>query len=184
MPVLVVRWGSAMNLSLRFGQIRVSPWMFLLGIVVHFFVPAFLLFEAHRMDLRWGWTSNWPLWVRLPPGAIIFVLSVALEAACMPKFFRLGGTPSPFQPTQSLIIAGPYRYCRHPIYVAYIGYVIGLGVMLGSQSIFLLAGIWWLALAAQARFVEEPLLRRRFGEQFETYRRSTPFMIPRLWRHR
>lgn len=154
--------------------------MLLLGLVVHLLVPGLFLFEAWRLDGRWGWTLGWPFGLRLSLGATVLLLSAALEAASVRQFFRRGGTPSPFQPTESLVVTGPYRYCRHPIYAAYIGYLVGPGMILGLRSIFLLAGIWWLCLASEARFVEERLLHRRFGEQYEAYRRTTPFMIPRV----
>jgi protein-S-isoprenylcysteine O-methyltransferase Ste14 len=158
--------------------------MLMLGVVVHLFVPGLFLVAAWRLDARLGWGLRWPLWMRLPLGFVVLIVSAALEGASLPQFFRHGGIPAPFQPTESLVVTGPYRYCRNPIYMAYVGYLLGPGILLGLQSIFPLAGIWWLALAAQARFIEERALRRRFGAQFEAYRQTTPFMIPRFWRRR
>jgi len=82
------------------------------------------------------------------------------------------------------VVTGPYRYCRNPIYTAYIGYVLGPGIMLGLRSSFLVAALFWLYLVAVTKFIEEPQLRLRFGEQFELYRCTTPFMIPRFRPHR
>jgi protein-S-isoprenylcysteine O-methyltransferase Ste14 len=172
------------DLSLQFGRVRVGPWMWALGILVHFIIPGLILFGAWGLDVHFGWRLDWPLWLRVVLGGMVLGLSLWVEGAALPQFFRLGGSPSPLQPTESLVVTGPYRYCRHPIYVAYVGYVIGAGILLGLRSAFLVAGVWWLCLAAQARFVEERSLRRRFGEHFEAYRRTTPSMIPRFWRRR
>lgn len=173
-----------MSFAVQFGRVRVGLWMLLLGVAVHFLVPGLFLYWAWCLDARWGWTLGWPLWFRLLAGGLTLLLSVGLEGASVSEFFRRGGTPAPFQPAQSLVVAGPYRYCRHPIYVAYVGYLVGPGIMLGLRSIFVLAAVWWVCMAAEARWVEERLLRRRFGERFEAYRRATPFVIPRCWRRR
>lgn len=172
------------SLSFQCGRVKVGPFMLLLGVLVHFLIPGLFLYGAWGLDRHWGTSLTWPMWVRVPLGGVLLAVSLFVEGASLPEFFRRGGSPAPLQPTEALVVTGPYRYCRHPIYVAYIGYLIGPGIMLGLRSIFLLAAIWWACLAMEARFVEERQLRRRFGEQFEAYRRATPFMIPRFWRRR
>jgi protein-S-isoprenylcysteine O-methyltransferase Ste14 len=48
------------------------------------------------------------------------------------------------------------------------------------------AAVVWLVVAAFVRWYEEPTLSRRFGEQYEEYRRAVPAWRPRLrpWRPR
>lgn len=176
-------FGRPSSFAFRFGRVKVSPWMFLLGVMVHVIVPVLLLLLARDLEHRFGWALGWPIGLRLAAGGTVLLASMILEAASLPQFFRRGGTPSPFQPPQSLVVAGPYRYCRHPIYLAYVGYVLGPGIMLGLRSVFPVSAVWWLGLTIQA-LVEERRLRRRFGEEYESYRRATPFMIPRLWRRK
>jgi hypothetical protein len=43
---------------------------------------------------------------------------------------------------------------------------------LGQLVLLPYAAAFGVALAAVVRFYEEPTLRRRFGEQYETYRRA------------
>ena len=170
--------------SLRVGRAKVGLLALALGAVVHLLLPAALVFGAYGLDRLLGNSLSWVLWVRLPLGAVLFILSVALEGTTLPHFIRAGGLPSPFTPTESLVVTGPYRYCRNPIFIAYIGYVLGPGIILGLRSSFLVAALFWLYLVAVTKFLEEPELHRRFGEQFELYRRTTPFMIPRFRPHR
>jgi len=169
---------------LRVGRAKVGLLALALGAVVHLLLPAALVFGAYGLDRLLGNSFSWGLWVRLPFGAVLFILSVALEGSTLPHFTRAGGLPSPLTPTESLVVTGPHRYCRNPIYIAYIGYVLGPGIMLGLRSSFLVAALFWLYLVAVTKFLEEPELHRRFGEQFELYRRTTPFMIPRFRPHR
>src|SRR5215204_3600211 len=42
------------------------------------------------------------------------------------------------------------------------------------------AGVVWVAVAAFVRFYEEPTLTRRFGAEYEAYRRAVPAWWPRL----
>ncbi|MHA2128131.1 MAG: methyltransferase family protein [Promethearchaeota archaeon] len=170
--------------SLLVGRVQVGLLALALGAVVHLLLPAALVFGAYGLDRLLGKSLSWVLWVRLPLGAVLFILSVALEGATLPHFIRAGGLPSPLTPTESLVVTGPYRYCRNPICIAYIGYVVGPGIMLGLRSSFLVAALYCLCLVMVTKFFEEPQLRRRFGEQFELYRRTTPFMIPRFRPHR
>lgn len=170
--------------SLRAGRAKVGLLALALGAVVHLLLPAALVFGAYGLDRLLGGSLSWGLRVRLPFGAALFILSVVLEGSTLPHFIRAGGLPSPLTPTESLVVTGPYRYCRNPIYIAYIGYVLGPGIMLGLRSSFLVAALFWLYLGGIAKLFEEPGLHRRFGEQFELYRRTTPFMIPRFRPHR
>lgn len=170
--------------SLRVGRVKIGLLALVLGAVVHLLLPAALLFGAYGLDRLLGSSLSWGLWVRLPFGAVLFILSVVLEGSTLLHFVRAGGLPSPLTPTESLVVTGPHRYCRNPIYIAYIGYVLGPGIILGLRSCFLVAVLFWLYLVVVTKFLEEPELHRRFGEQFELYRRTTPFMIPRFRPHR
>ena len=78
-------------------------------------------------------------------------------------------TPYP-RPRESgvLVLRGPYRFLRHPIYVA--GFLFFLGVGLSSSlpatlGALALGGLWWKKAA-----VEEAHLAARFPE-YEDYRR-------------
>ena len=93
------------------------------------------------------------------------------------------GTPNPAVPPRKLIVKGPFRLSRNPIQFGAMLYYFGL-VMRNSG---LAAGLVSLAVAFTLsslyhRLVEEEELRRRFGAEYEEYRRATPFLIPRLWR--
>jgi protein-S-isoprenylcysteine O-methyltransferase Ste14 len=81
-----------------------------------------------------------------------------------------------------LAATGPYAWCRHPIYAAWIFLIV--------PGLCLLAGSWLLlttpmAMYAAARgFVrrEEADLSERFGETYEAYRRRTGAFLPRPFR--
>jgi len=94
------------------------------------------------------------------------------------------GTPAPVAAPERLVVGGVYRYVRNPMYVAVLAAIVGQALLLGRLSLLLYAGAVWLIAAAFVRFYEEPTLARRFGADYEAYRRAVPAWWPRLipWR--
>ncbi len=135
--------------SLRIGRAKVGLLALALGAVVHLLLPAALVFAAYGLDRLLGNSLSWGLWVRLPFGAVLLILSVALEGSTLPHFIHAGGLPSPLTPTESLVVTGPHRYCRNPIYIAYLYSLHRLCSRSGDHAgvaIILPSGVAFLAL--------------------------------------
>lgn len=71
--------------------------------------------------------------------------------------------------SESLIISGPYRFSRNPMYLSWL--LISLGVFLVNRSIWLLALsiLGFLLTHFLVILREEKNLEEEFGEQFEAY---------------
>jgi protein-S-isoprenylcysteine O-methyltransferase Ste14 len=114
-------------------------------------------------------------------GMIVAATGALLAISCVLTFALVGrGTPAPFDPPQRLVVRGPYRYVRNPMY-------LGAGIALAGAALFLEAGALWACaagfLAATHLFVviyEEPALRRAFGEEYAAYCRQVRRSWPRL----
>lgn len=111
-------------------------------------------------------------------GMLLGAFGAALALACIVTFVFLGrGTPAPFDPPRRLVVQGPYRLIKNPMYV---GASLALvGAPLFHQSIPLL-GYAGLFLAITHLFVvlyEEPTLRRTFARDYEAYCRR----VGRWW---
>ena len=105
-------------------------------------------------------------------------LAVLLEAFA--RFVVEGiGTPAPVAPTERLVIGGAYRYVRNPMYLAVAALIVGQALMLGHSVLLLYAAAFGVAVAAFVHGYEEPVLSRRFGAQYEAYRRAVPAWWPR-----
>ncbi|MCP8320916.1 MAG: isoprenylcysteine carboxylmethyltransferase family protein [archaeon] len=80
--------------------------------------------------------------------------------------------------TEPLVIQGPYRYVRHPLYLGVVLLVLGWWLLLDYSFLLFSAIIllFWFNFVV-ANF-EEKELRAIFGEQYNQYSKEVPKMIP------
>ncbi len=113
-------------------------------------------------------------------GMVVVTAGGALALWCVGTFVRIGkGTPAPFDPPRRLVVRGPYRWVRNPMYLG--GGLALAGAALFYRSLFLLAygGVFVLAFGLFVLFYEEPTLRKKFGAEYEAYCRHVPRWLPR-----
>jgi protein-S-isoprenylcysteine O-methyltransferase Ste14 len=77
-----------------------------------------------------------------------------------------------------LIVAGPYRFVRHPIYTSMLCVLLATGIVVTPPLLFLAAIILFLVGTEIRVRIEDRLLASQFGETFEDYRRRVPAYIP------
>ena len=83
-------------------------------------------------------------------------------------------------PRPALVIAGPYRRVRNPLYAGGVLALAGLALAAGSLVLTgLVAGVA-AAVHAWVVGVEEPRLRARFGAAYAAYLERVPRWLPRL----
>lgn len=79
-----------------------------------------------------------------------------------------------------LVTQGPYAYTRNPMTIGYALLPCGMGLMFQSLSMTVL--VPFLTLSATILWVkikEEPELEKRFGLQYQEYKKKTPLLIPK-----
>jgi protein-S-isoprenylcysteine O-methyltransferase Ste14 len=125
--------------------------------------------------------------LRPPPGAlsvlgaaIIVIAHVALLALLV-AFVRDGrGTQAPLDPPREFVSRGLYRFVRNPMYLLYVGIVLGEASLYRSRALLVYALGFWLLTHAYVVGVEEPALTRRFGAAYADYCRRVGRWLPRL----
>src|SRR5499426_161291 len=126
------------------------------GFMIHFVVPVSFL----------------PVSLAVPLGVPLVAVAIALFSYSIARF-RAARTPVPARkPTTTIVRAGPYRFSRNPIYLAFS--LFQLGIALWVNSVWLLATLVG-AVALMHYFVirrEEEYLARRFGAQYLDYKAS------------
>lgn len=138
-------------------------------------IPLAIL--AFSKGMRFGWGMGASLVV----GTALFLVGLYLLAKTIKLFAQIGkGTLAPWNPTQKLVVAGPYRYVRNPMYSGVLFVLLGEAVVLGSIYLLVWLLLFWTVIHVFILFYEEPGLVKRFGEEYVTYRENVPRWIPRL----
>ena len=140
---------------------------------------------APRALVSW---DRWPIsheftdmlgWIAVP------FLGVGLALFCYGHYTigRYWNIQVRIQAGHRLVMEGPYRWVRHPLYTAlFVGY---LGTVIGLQSWVLLLWfplfVWsYVIFAAE----EERVMERGFGEAYRRYRQQTGGFLPRASNNR
>lgn len=132
-----------------------------------------------------GTAVGWGLdgaWRALPVscGAVLIGAGFALWYRTVILFARVGkGTLAPWDPTRKLVVRGPYRYVRNPMIVGVLLVLAGEAALAGSPWILAWAAAFIALNAVWFPLGEEPGLVRRFGAEYEEYRRAVPRWVPR-----
>ena len=77
----------------------------------------------------------------------------------------------PFGRPSALVVDGPYRVTRNPMYVSLTLALLGLAAFVGALPYFLAPPAFVLIMNTTQIPHEERLLARLFGEEWEAYRR-------------
>ena len=84
------------------------------------------------------------------------------------------------QRIEPLVITGPHRFIRHPIYSAVIMMLVGWWLLMDITLLLFCAGLMALWFRLVVTPFEERELRVLFGTQYEIYARTTPRFIPSI----
>jgi protein-S-isoprenylcysteine O-methyltransferase Ste14 len=131
---------------------------FLVGAVLHSLFPKPILASS------------------LAPGVGVALLSVGAALAVWSRRTMEGANTNvnPSLPATSLVVTGPFRFSRNPMYVARTVLYLGLGLLMNALCV--LAVLVPLLLVMQYGVVrrEERYMEARFGEAYRQYRSAVP----------
>ena len=138
------------------------------GLLVYVINPAWM---------RWS-QLELPAWVRLSGGP----LGIAALVLFVWMFRHLGDNVTPTattRPRHTLVMTGPYRWIRHPMYSFYVLMLAGHVTLTASWFIGLVSGLGFAVLVVRT-LKEEAHLEERFGDEYRSYMRRTGRFVPRL----
>lgn len=111
-------------------------------------------------------------WIVLVAGWLLVAVWLYLMITSFQLFWRKHTSILPIRPATTLVVAGPYRFTRNPMYVGMALLTIAIGLFLNTWwPIILLAP----TLVVVQHFViarEESYLHRRFGAEYDAYTRQ------------
>ncbi|MGA9852993.1 MAG: isoprenylcysteine carboxylmethyltransferase family protein [Gammaproteobacteria bacterium] len=129
----------------------------LIGFLIHWWLPVYLVTPLHRPML-----DN--------PGVVLMVLGVSLFVWSVVVMHRAGTSPNPHVPTVALTMAGPYRFTRNPIYLAFV--LVCAGFSLLVNLLWPLLSVLVVILIVDRRVIvkEERYLEAKFGDAYRQYK--------------
>src|SRR3954464_10189088 len=160
-------------------RVRVRAWVGTLGFLV--LTPGVVAGLIPGLITGWQipWTGGWTSPAAIVGGvAVLGGVLVLLHA--FGRFARADGTPAPPMPTAHLIVVGPYRYVRNPMYLAVLAIILGQALLFGSVGTLVYAGVVLLAVVLFVLGYEQPALEDEYGEEYREYRRHVRGWLPRL----
>ena len=134
------------------------------------FVGLVLIFLPARVLSSSGIVAPTAIGPWQTAGILVAASGAALAVSCIATFALVGkGTPAPFDPPRRLVVQGPYRFVRNPMYIG-AGLAMA-GAALFYQSLALLGyiGAFFVVSHLFVAVYEEPTLRSTFGKDYETY---------------
>ena len=127
----------------------------LLALVLHFVVPIKkLIFFPYTVI-----------------GVPLVVVGIWLNIWADGIFKRVKTTVKPFKKSSTLVLEGPYRISRHPMYLGMVIAVLGMAILLGSVTPFLATIACFITM--QILFIrhEEQAMEETFGEAYTEYKK-------------
>lgn len=129
----------------------------------------------------WQFHRPWSYWVVAQAAGVLLIgAGLVPVVSVFVQFARAGGTPLPLAPTRRLVVSGFNRYVRNPVYLGSLLIFSGEALLFGRLSMLVYAVIAWAGAWVFVCWYEEPALARRFGAEYEAYRRAVPAWRPRL----
>ena len=151
--------------------------MFLRAVLAFLALPGLVAFAVPAWFVRDGGRAL--SGIRLA-GLVPFALGLFLLLWCVRNFYVLGkGTLAPWDPPRHLVIQGPYRVSRNPMYVAVSLILLGWAIGAGLTSLWIYAIAVPIAFHLRVVLNEEPFLERTQGDAWLRYKASVPRWIGR-----
>lgn len=149
-------------------------------IIVVGVIPLWLIHDRlATYDTHWPAGSAFA-WIGRLLGIAMLLGGLALFVWCVSLFFREGqGTIMPWDPTQKLVISGPYRFVRNPMISSVLFMVAGQALIWGSVLTGALAAFFFVVNHFYFIYSEEPGLEKRFGQSYGEYKANVPRWLPR-----
>jgi protein-S-isoprenylcysteine O-methyltransferase Ste14 len=138
------------------------------GVIAYVINPGWMAWSQFALPIRLRWTG-------LPLG--LFAVALVFWT-----FHNLGKNLTDTVVTRkehTLVTTGPYRWVRHPFYVAFAA-LVAANTLLTANGYVGLSGAAVLALLVHRTRTEEQHLLARFGDAYRRYMHRTGRFFPRL----
>ena len=95
-----------------------------------------------------------------------------------------GASGAPGDPPKKLVKTGPYAWMRNPIYFGDGLILTALALYTSSPTMLVYTLLYGFAIERFVRWVEEPAVEKRFGDEYHKYKEDVPRWLPKVGRGR
>lgn len=107
-------------------------------------------------------------------GAVPVLGGLGLVGWAVAAMYRAGTGPDPRHPSSALVVDGPFRFSRNPIYLGMTAIYLGIALWRNARWCAALLPITLLLIQRGVIEREETYLHARFGEAYRAYQRRVP----------
>jgi len=104
-------------------------------------------------------------------GATAVVIGMVLILWAVRLFAKAGTTIKPFEASTKMIVGGPYRWSRNPIYLGMVIILLGIGFTLGTLTPFAILPLFVWLIQKNVIAHEEAMLDKSFGPAYAEYKK-------------
>ena len=164
-----------MNANRDIPGVIAPPPLIYLGFLFLGWGLARLGSQPDAVEAGFGWLSagfGLTVEARRAIALVLIIGGLLFDGMAAGLFRRRGTAVEPWKPSTALIVEGPYRFTRNPIYLGFAVTFVGLAIAMDSWVALLML---LPCIAVVDRFViqrEERYLAARFGANYEAYRQK------------
>jgi protein-S-isoprenylcysteine O-methyltransferase Ste14 len=103
-------------------------------------------------------------------GVPVALLALWLTIRADALFKELGTEVKPFKPSSLVVDRGPFRLSRHPMYLGFLGILLGVAVLAGTTLPLLVVPVMFVLFSVRFVLPEEQHMEEQFGEAYRSYR--------------
>ena len=164
--------------------VSVKVKQLMLYLMIFIVVPFITYFTGRHIDSVLGLGNILPFPWNLYIGVSIFISGLGVGLRATRLLYNIGGglpwgEADKDVKTSTLVTSGVYAYTRNPMVLGYSLLPLAMGVLFQSQGMALSVTPFVLLInIVIVKFIEEPDLEKRFGDEYHRYKEKTPFLIP------
>jgi protein-S-isoprenylcysteine O-methyltransferase Ste14 len=102
-------------------------------------------------------------------GVPVALLATWLTVRADALFKELGTEVKPFRKSSLVVEEGPFRFSRHPMYVGFLGILLGVAVLAGTLLPLLVVPVMLVLFTVRFVLPEERHMEEQFGEEYRSY---------------
>ena len=109
-------------------------------------------------------------WLQLAIGLPLIGASIIVMASASRTMRRAGTEVNPYKPTTAIVVQGPYRFSRNPMYLSLTLLYLGIAISLSAFWVLVLAPIPFAIINLGVIKREERYLEQRFRQEYMSYK--------------